>query len=205
MKNKIGEYINILFHPVDGFEQMKYRKTGSVGISTGIVLLWFIISSIERQMTHFRFNAFDTKNTNVLYIFISTFILFVFYCVANWSLCTLLDGEGTLREIWIAAGYSLTPMVLTTLISVILSHFLSVREGSFIGILTGFGVLWTGFLLLFGMMQVHRYDFKKTVFSIIGSFIGLVLILFLSFLVILLFQQMGDFLKSVYREIFYRL
>ena len=205
MKTKLQEYLAILFHPVEGFDQMKYRKTGSVGIATAVVLLWFVVSSVERQMTHFRFNHFDTKNTNVLYIFISTFVLFLFYCIASWSLCTLLDGEGNLREIWTTYGYALTPMVATTFLSVVLSNVLTIEEGSFRNLLTGAGILWTGLLLLFGMMQIHRYDFKKTVFSILGSFVGLTLILFLSFLIILLFQQMWDFVQSVYREIFYRL
>jgi len=205
MNIKGREFITILFHPVDGFDQMKYQKTGSVGIATFLAFLWFIISSFERQFTNFRFNSFDIENTNVIYIFISTFVMFLFFCIANWSLCTLLDGEGTLREIWICTGYALAPMITMMLITVLLSNILSVSEGAFIVMANTVGFIWTGLLLFFGMMQIHRYNVKMTVFSIAGSFVGLVLILFLSFLIILLFQQMFAFLKSVYEEIFYRI
>lgn len=205
MNLKLKEFATIVFHPVDGFETMKYKKTGSVAIATIIGILWFVVASFERQLTHFRFNYFDTLNTNIGYIFISTFVMFFFFCIANWSLCTLLDGEGTIREIWICVGYSLAPMVATMLISVVMSNFLAISEGAFITMFNTAGVIWTGLLLLFGLMQIHRYNFKMTVFSIIGSFVGLALILFLSFLIILLFQQMFDFLNSVYKEVFYRI
>ena len=205
MRGKGKEFLTIMFHPVDGFEQMKYQKTGSVGIATTIAFLWFVVASVERQFTNFRFNAFDVQNTNVIYIFISTFIMFLFFCIANWSLCTLLDGEGTLREIWICTGYALTPMITTMLVTVLLSNVMSVTEGAFIAMANTIGFIWTGLLLFFGMMQIHRYNVKMTVFSIVGSVVGLVLILFLSFLIILLFQQMFAFMKSVYEEIFYRI
>lgn len=205
MKEYIKEFKYILFHPVDGFDQMKEKKSGSFKLSALIALLWFIAATFERQFTHFRFNYFDTENTNVIYIFISTIVMFIFFCVANWALCTLFDGEGSIREIWIVSGYAILPFVVSVFLSALLSNILTVSEATFLNFITTAGLIWTGLLLLFGMMQIHRYDFKKTLFSILGSFIALALILFLVFLIILLFQQIFSFADSVYREIFYRI
>lgn len=205
MKDSLKEFKYILFHPVDGFEQMKDRKSGSAWLATAMALLWFIAASFERQFTHFRFNSFDTENTNVIYIFISTVVMFIFFCAGNWALCTLLDGEGSIREIWIVTGYSIFPFVLVMFISALLSNIMTLSEGPFLDFLGAAGIIWTGMLLLFGMINIHRYSFKKTLLSIAGSFLALVIILFLSFLIILLFQQIYAFLESVYKEIFYRI
>ena len=37
------------------------------------------------------------------------------WTICNWATCTLIDGEGTMRDIWIAAAYSLTPVSYTHL------------------------------------------------------------------------------------------
>lgn len=205
MTGTFKEFKYILFHPVDGFDMMKENKTGSSKLAVVIAFLWFAVASFERQFTHFRFNFFDTENTNVIYIFISTVVMYIFFCIGNWALCTLLDGEGSLHEIIIVTGYSMFPFVVSIFISSLMSNFMTVVEAPFMNFITTGGMIWTALLLLFGMMQIHRYDFKKTLVSILGSFIALALILFISFLIILLFQQIYSFTESVYKEIFYRI
>ena len=201
----VRELAFILIHPVTGFEDLKYKKSGSVLLAFVISLLWFINSVLEGQFTGFRFNTFDTENTNVFYIFISTVVMFCFFVLANWSLCTLFDGEGTLKEIFIVSGYSIVPWVLSIFITMALSHFMLLEETAFLGFITIAGMLWSVFLLFHGMMQIHSYSFAKTLFCLIGSVIGIALLLFLSFLLLLLFQQMFTFLSSVYEEIMLRM
>ena len=200
----IREMASILIHPISGFEDLKYKKSGSVLLAFCIALLWFINTVLERQFTGFRFNTFDTENTNVFYIFISTVVLFCFFVLANWSLCTLFDGEGTLKEIFIVTGYAIVPWVLSIFITMALSHFMLLEETAFLSFITIAGMLWSVFLLFHGMMQIHSYSFAKTLFCLIGSVIGIALLLFLSFLLLLLFQQMFTFLSSVYEEIMLR-
>ena len=201
----LQEFFHLLIHPVDGFEEMKYRKSGSPAVASIVVFLWFILSAVERQYTSFRFNAYDIDNLNIVYVFISTVVLFVFFCLANWSLCTLFDGEGTLREIWICAGYAMAPFVLSTALTTLLSVFMSIEEAALRSFITAGGLLWTAALLILGMVQIHAYTLKKTLLSLLGSFIGIILLIFLSFLLILLFQQIFSFLSSVFEEILLRL
>lgn len=200
----VKEMFYILIHPVVGFEDLKYKKSGSVALAFIVALFWFINTVMERQFTSFRFNTFDTENTNVLYIFISTVVMFLFFVLANWSLCTLFDGEGTLREIFIVTGYAIVPWVLSIFVSMVLSHFLLLEESAFTGFIVIAGVLWTVYLLFQGMMQIHSYSFFKTLLCLIGSIIGIALLLFLSFLLLLLFQQMFTFISSVYEELMLR-
>jgi len=53
IKKAFSELGYILTHPTDGFDTMKYKKSGSVWLSFLVVLLWFVASVVERQYTHF--------------------------------------------------------------------------------------------------------------------------------------------------------
>ena len=198
------EWKYILFHPVKGFEDLKERKTGSTFISALIVLLWFFATVIERQYKQFRFNEYNVDNTNVQYIFIATIILFLIWVVSNWSVCTLTDGEGSFNQIWIASGYALSPLVISLIVVTICSYFFSLDDEIFVNAITAFGYIWMFLILFFGMMQIHQYDFGKTLITILFTVVGVIVILFLCFLVLVLFEQLFSFVSSVVEEAVFR-
>lgn len=204
MKEKLIELRTILLHPSDGFDNMKYRKTGSMGLALIVVILWFIASVTERQYTNFRFNPFDTSETNIFFIFIATVVVFLFFTVANWSVCTLFDGEGNYKEIWIVTGYALLPYVISIFVTTLLSYVMTVNETAFMSFITIAGVLYSLYLLFVGMMQIHQYGFGRMLFAIVVSVVGIFMILFLCFLIIILFQQIFSFIGSVTEEILMR-
>lgn len=191
----------IMFHPVIGFEEMKTQREGSLLLSLLIGLIFFIASAIERQFTNFRFNNSDTESINIIYIFIATFIVYLCFVLANWSITALFDGEGSFREILLCCGYSLAPYSISLLVGSFLSHYLTLNESSIIGLISSLGILWSATMLILGMIQIHAYSLVKTILSLIGSIIGLLLVLFLSFLLMLLFQQFYSFIFSIYEEL----
>ena len=204
VKNALYELMYVLRHPTDGFDTMKYKKSGSVWLSFVIVLLWFVASVAERQYTNFRFNPNNTNETNILFVFISTVVVFLFFVIANWSISTLFDGEGDFREIWVVTGYAIFPYVISVFVGTILSYFLTVDEGMFISFVTIIGLCYSLLLMVDGMMQIHRYSFGKVLIVLVVSVVGMFLILFLCFLVMILFQQLGSFITSVAEEIMMR-
>ena len=55
------------------------------------------------------------------------------------------------------------------------------------------------------MRAVHQYSFAKTIASMIGTLIAMLLILFLAVLLLSLFQQVYVFIVQIYQEIAYRI
>ena len=200
----LKEFRGILAHPSDGFDSMKYRKTGSAGLSFMIVLLWFIASVTERQYSNFRFNPVNTQETNIIFIFIATVVVFLFFTVANWSICTLFDGEGSFHDIWTVTGYALFPYVVSMFATTALGYALTTSEAAFMHFITAAGLLYSLYLLFAGMMQIHQYGFFRMLAALIFSVVGIFLVLFLCFLIMILFQQMGSFIRSVLEEILMR-
>jgi len=200
--NKISR---ILLHPFSGFEDMKYNNDSSPLLASLAVLMFFIASVAERQYTAFRFNYYDVSSTNIIYIFISSVVLVLFFVLANWSITTLVDGKGTLPQIFAVMGYSLIPYISALLLTTVLSHIFIADEGMFLSIIKTAGILYTVLLIFAGMMEIHRLSAPKTVFCLIISVVGVFLIMFLCFLLYTLFQQILSFFGSVIDEIMLRM
>lgn len=192
-------------HPIDGFEYMRWKKAGSIRYSLVIVLLWFIGSVFYHRLYGFQFHAQTDKMFNVIPYIVQTVILFFTWVVGNWSICTLLDGEGTMKNILIYSAYALIPYIASLYIEVFLSHFLIQDEAVFLEAVHVIGVLWSGILIFSAIRTVHQYSFKKTIGAISLTFCAMLVMLFLLILILLLFQQVYVFVYSIYTEIAYRL
>lgn len=203
-KNKINELLYILKHPEDGYNTIHTKKTGSVAIALFAGLLWFFSELFTKQYKNFRFNETNKVDINILYIFLGTFVVLCLFALSNWAICTLFDGEGTLKEIIIVSGYALYPYVLIKFINIILSYFLNLNEGVFITILTTVGLLYSVILICVGLMQIHNYSFLKLLASVIATLVGICLILALVFLMFTLFQQLYYFIYSIFDELMMR-
>ena len=105
----LGWLKHCVFHPVEGFEDLRWKKQGSVKIALFIVFLLFVAMVVDRQLTGFQFNENYVKVFNVVPLLVQSVVYFFTWVIGNWAICTLLDGEGTLKRILVYSAYSLVP------------------------------------------------------------------------------------------------
>ena len=191
-------------HPVEGFEDMRWKKAGSLKIALLIVVLLFFGEIAYGRLYGFQFYISYDKTFNIIPYIVRSFVLFGAWTVGNWSVCTLLEGEGTLRNISIYSAYAIIPYVAQLYINVILSHFLIRDEYVFMQVIKFIGVGWTVILLFSAIKSVHQYSFKKTVLAIGFTLSAMFIMLFLLVLVMSLLQQIYIFIYTVYTELSYR-
>ena len=194
-----------VMHPMEGFEDMRWKKAGSLKIAGGIVLLWFFAAILSDRCYGFQFYAVPDKLFNIVPYIVRTIILFLTWVVGNWAVCTLLDGEGNMRNICIYSAYALLPFVASLYIQVLLSHVLIRDEYVFIQAVAIIGTLWSAVLIFSAVKSVHQYSMGKTVFAIVLTIAAMLIILFLLVLLLSLLQQVYVFGYSVLTELVYRL
>lgn len=201
-----GQFVkHVLFHPFEGFEDLRWKKGGSLKIAIVVLCLLFVEQLAYDRMYGFQYSATYDKVFNIVPYIFRSFILFLTFVVANWAMCTLFDGEGSMKNIFIDTAYALIPYVASGLIATVLSHIFVEDEYIFISAIEIIGAAWTVVLFLSGMKAVHQFSFGKTLALLLLTLVAMIAILFLLILLLTLFQQVLIFIFSIYTELSYRL
>lgn len=204
-RGKIAYMFYCLIHPFDGFSEMRYNQKGSMMIANIIMVLWFLMESVKFNYKGFIFNTNEPADFSVFALVVTTVGMAAMFCLSNWLFSTFFEGKGSLRAIWINFAYGLVPMLAVSVLEVILSNLLTKDESFFIEYLGIFGMLYAVFLIFVGNGELHQYSFKKNILSILASCVGVLIIMFIVFLLFNLFVQLKDFVQSVFEEAFYRI
>ncbi len=200
LENKYAAPLFVLVHPYDGFERLKKEKLWSLTISFGILVSLFLTLTAKWFLTGFSFNTNRPIDYNVFITFLQAFLIVSVSAIANWAVCTLIEGKGKLIDIFCMMVYSLLPLIFCEIIGIVLSNTFTLEEQAFLVAFEAFGVLYSAALIFVGFMSIHEFSFKKTVLSIIMTVIGIAIIIFLAVLFVGLLQQVVSFFESIWSE-----
>lgn len=194
----------VIFHPFDGFWELKYEGKARMSIAMAILVLVVAVMALQAQFAGFVVNHNNPLWLNSLDQVQYVLLPFFLWCVANWSLTTLMDGEGKFKEIVLAAAYALTPILLIYVPTTIWSNFMTVEESAFYYLLNSIAIVWFLFLFFVGTMTIHQYSVVKTVVTIFLTILAMGFIIFLAMLFFSLMQQIYSFVHTIYTEFVYR-
>lgn len=196
--------LHLIVHPFDGFWDMKYDGRGKVRVAITILALVVISIILQKQFAGFLVNYNDPRTLNSFTELITIVFPFFLWCVSNWAITTLMEGEGKFKEIVMATGYALVPLVLIYLPITVASRFMVEEETTFYYLLSSIAFIWFIALLFVGTMTVHQYTAFKTIITMALTVIVMGIIVFLGALVFSMMQQIIDFIVNIYREIIFR-
>jgi len=195
---------HVMFHPFDGFWDLKHERRGSAAAATVILGLVVLTYVFMRQYLGYVFNTKQPETLNIFIEMASVAIPFLIWCAVNWSLTTLMDGKGTMRDIYIASAYALTPIVIFYVPATIISNWITLDEGSLLYLALAIGVFWAGALLVLGTMVTHEYEMTKTLLIVIAIVIGIAAVIFVSLLFFMVIDLLLQFVSELYNEFAYR-
>lgn len=127
--------------------------------------------------------------------------MFAAFVLCNWSITTILDGKGRLREIWCYCAYALVPYILGTAAVILLSNLLTTDEAAFLTMAQWIVTAWTGISLLMALKEVHMYTLGRTILTVLLTLAGLVIILIVCALCYTILSQLVDFIGNVVTEL----
>ena len=191
---------HLMFHPFDGFWDLKHEQRGSLRASftiIGITILAFFYQAIGRG---YSFNPRGDFSTVFLQL-IAVIVPVILWCVGNWCLTSLFDGEGSFKDIIVATGYALSPLPGFIILSTILTNVMTSSEGTMVTLLVTIGYVWAGILLFFGMLVTHDYSLNKNFVVTLGTIVAMGIIMFVMILFSSLVAKMISFVVALFSEI----
>ncbi|MCR4902086.1 MAG: hypothetical protein K6A23_04445 [Butyrivibrio sp.] len=192
-------------HPFDGSYGIAREGRASWSVASFMLLLFTVEYVINKYLCGFlqktvregRFEIFSDIGTIVIAI--------VFLTACNYLVCTINDGEATVKKIYTYFCYSLRPYIIITPVIFILSHVLTSNEQFLITMCQIVMIAWVLVLVVIAIKEVNDYTPGET-FKVICLTIFTILILaLLIFIVYVLWAQVFEFISALVGEVVYRI
>lgn len=191
-------------HPFQAFQEIRYKNGGSIPIAIGMTALFFVTTVIQYVYTDFRFTSFDATTYNPIFQLLTTVGLVVLWSTANWAVSVLQQGKGKWTMVFIVTAYATFPMIIYNVLFTGFSYMISSTSYVFLNGLYIVALIITGVILTVGTMIVHEFSFPRFLFSALLTVFGMILIVFIMFLIGMLISQFWNFVGTVIMEVVYR-
>ena len=200
-KEKIHILFRLLTHPIDALNDVKYEKKGSLTIANIILFLFFLVHMFSSSKTGYIFLSSNEVKVNIISVFLTSVGAVALWNVCNWAVCTLFDGEGSFREIWIMTCYSILPYVILQPMIVLFSNVLSIDETVLYSTLSTLAMAWFLLLAFLSMMVCQQFTVTKTIVLAIVTFLAILAVAFLALMLFSTSQQIIGFVKNIVLEL----
>lgn len=194
---------HLMFHPFDGYWDLKHEKRGSVRAATVFLICTIVAFIYQGQGQGYYYNPQGTSGSAFGQVF-SVMIPFALWIIANWCFTTLFDGEGSIKDIYIAVGYAIFPVPVLVIISTALTNILVGSESQITTMIVTIAYIWMALLIIIGMQVTHDYSTGKNILTIIATIVGMIFIMFLAVLFVSLISKMASLVSTIASEISYR-
>lgn len=196
--------IGACVHPFNSYRNLKANKKKNIIIASVFLFLFFFVTLINDFFMGYMYGYVDPASYNALFTLLGTTGVALLYTVANWGVCSIQGGKGKMYEVYIAVAYSLVPVILYRIFLLIISNLMTADEAFFLGVFQILAYIIAGFSLLVANMEIHEYDFFKVMKTTVIILLGMGLIVFLMFMIIILIQQLFTFVETIKNELLLR-
>lgn len=187
-------------HPIDNFYEIQIGSRGSVPAATLLYILAFVMLVLFQVGRGFIFSMpvaqFSLGSTLVYYL--GCLGLFL---AGNYFVCSINDGRGTFRLIYIGTAYALAPVFWIMPIVLLLSNFCAVDERFFIDLTLFIMLSWTLVTTYLMVMQIHEYSFRQATANLLLTLFFMVVAILVGSLLFLLCNQFVLFVREIITEV----
>lgn len=205
IKDELFYVFHVIFHPFDGFWDLKHEHRGSARSAFVLLVLTIIAFFYQSVGTGYIFKPDDSDAKSIFTAILSVLVPVLLWTIGNWCMTTLMEGEGSLKDIFVSTCYALAPLAMMILLSTLLSNVLLETEQDFVILIEVIGFVWSALLLFFGTMVTHDYSMGKNVLTILLTIVGMVFIMFVAILFTTLMAKIVSFIYNIVVEIQYRM
>jgi len=193
----------IVTHPFKGFDDMKQERRGDMRYALFMLVATGLLGLIRSAYTGFVVTEFfqAVPFVNVPWVLAMAYAPIVLFVLANWSVTTVTEGKGNMREIFLTYCYAMYLSLFCTVIGIIVSNFVTVNEVAFASFFFTFGQISGLFYLFIGLVVVHEYTFGKAIVMVILTVLSMLVITFVLALFFALLSNVVMFFSTVITEL----
>lgn len=203
LKEELTFGFHLIFHPFDGYWDLKHEKRGSMRASIIFIIITvvaFYYSGIGKGYYYNPKGATATIFSQAAMVLVP----FLLWVISNWCFTTLFDGEGSFKDIFIATSYALFPVPVLVIISTALTNVLVGTESQIPTLIVSVAYIYMAFLIIVGMQVTHDYSTGKNIVTVVMTLVGMVVIMFIAVLFFSLISKMSGFVSTIISELSYR-
>lgn len=201
---QIVNLMSTVMHPFTTFNNIKQKNLGSVTAACIISVLFYLTTTLSSVGSSFLFTDISAGNYNTLFTVAQTLGLVVLWSISNWLICSLFSGKGTFKEVFICTNYCLIPIIFYNVLRTVLSYVMPLSGKGFLDGLYVVILLYTAYLICVAFTTIHDYSLGKLIGTTVVTILGMLLVIFVIFMVVILIQQLGEFIYSIFVEAIYR-
>ena len=204
IKNNIfNTCLTAIFNPIVTYECImpdkdKIRSYYEGGI---LVILALATHMTSIYLTHAPLASIDPLNASILVEIARIIVPFFTWVVSYYAVTSIMDGETSIDEIFVASAYSLVPYIVVTFLTTVFSNIMATEEIGLFNFIQSFMWLWMGFLFFLNLKIMNNYSFKKSISVFILVLFGMALIWAVVILFYVLTNNLWTFVAALQREL----
>ncbi len=195
---------HILRNPMDVSYGIKREKKAGILAATIVLLAFFVVYVCQKYLSGFLFKTVRDGSYELLLDAEVVALVFGLVTICFYLVCTVREGEAKLGEMYTGFAYALLPVIVLCPVSTVLSNVLTNNEAFLITMLNFVAYAWTGVLFVLMLMFLNDFTFKKTIGIIFWSVFTILVVVAVAFIVIVLMNQLIEFIQTIYGEVVYR-
>lgn len=203
--SNLGYARYFMTHPVDGAYGIA-REGRASWLSSTILLVVFIVEFVVNKYTCGFLMKTVMEGRYEIFSDIGTVLaVMVALTASTYLVCTINEGEGTVKKLYTFFCYSLMPYIVLTPAVYLLSHVLTNNEVFLVTMLNILIYGWIAVIAFVGLKEVNNFKVNETVKVIVLTVFTVLILALLIFILYILWAQVFEFISAIFGEVVYRL
>ncbi len=191
-------------NPMDAYYGIKRENKVSVKSASILYSIFIVIYLADKYLRGYIFSGITIGQYSVIKdaaIIIGVLVLMI---LAHYLICSITEGEASLKNVYCAIVYSLMPYILLRPIVIILTHFLTDSEVFLINFINVIIYACTIALLIVMVNELNNYKAKETVKCIFWTLFAFFVAIVVLFILYVMSKQTVEFIAQIWGEVIYR-
>ncbi len=208
-ENKVVSNLSYAFyfmkHPIDGSYGIAREGRASWAAPSIILGIFTVEYIINKYLCGFLWKGVREGRYEIMSDIGTVVIVIIALTACNYLVCTINEGEGTIKKIYTYFCYSLMPYILLTPVSFVLTHVLTVNEQFLVTLTSLIMIVWVLVLGVLALKEVNNFTGQETAKIIALTLFTILIMALLIFIIYVLWAQVFEFISAIFGEVVYRL